>query len=254
VTRSKKVTASTMGQAAILCGGLGTRLGALTAAMPKPLLPVGERPFLEILLDELGRMGVKRIVLLAGFAADRIADYAATTPVRSRFDLSIEVAIEPFPAGTGGALWHARECLEEQFFLLNGDTWFDIPLLSLGRRLLQEPSAIGVTGLRQVADAARYGTVLLAGDRITEFSERPAQPGPGLISGGVYAFRRSLLDHLRERCSLERDVLPTLAANGDLRGLVFDGYFIDIGVPDDLERARRELGGKGPSPHSDGAG
>src|SRR5881275_3208344 len=61
-------------QAAILCGGLGTRLGALTAAMPKPLLPVGERPFLEILLDELGRIGVKRIVLLAGFAADRIAD------------------------------------------------------------------------------------------------------------------------------------------------------------------------------------
>src|SRR5438067_13879740 len=82
-------------------------------------------------------------MLLAGFAADRIADYAATTPVKSRFGLSIEVAIEPFPAGTGGALWHARECLEEQFFLLNGDTRFDIPLLRLGRRLLQEPSAVG---------------------------------------------------------------------------------------------------------------
>jgi len=75
VTCSKKVTASTIGQAAILCGGLGTRLCALTAAMPKPLLPVGERPFLEILLDELGRMGIKRSVLLAGFSADRIADY-----------------------------------------------------------------------------------------------------------------------------------------------------------------------------------
>ena len=174
--------------------------------------------------------------------------------MQSRFALSIEVAIEPFPAGTGGALWHARECLEEQFFLLNGDTWFDIPLLRLGGRLLQEPSAVGVTALRQVADAARYGTVIVAHDRITEFSERPARPGPGLISGGVYAFRRSLLDHLRERCSLERDVLPSLATNGDLRGLVFDGYFIDIGVPDDLERARRELGGKVPSPHTGGAG
>jgi hypothetical protein len=102
VTRQQiKVTASTIGQAAILCGGLGTRLGALTAAMPKPLLPVGERPFLEILLDELGRIGVNRIVLLAGFAANRIADYVATTPVKDRFGLSIEVAIEPFPAGTG---------------------------------------------------------------------------------------------------------------------------------------------------------
>ena len=100
--------------------------------------------------------------------------------------------------------------------------------------------------LREVADASRYGTVALSGDRVTEFTERPAQPGPGLISGGVYAFRRSLLDHLRERCSLERDVLPSLAAASALRGLTFDGYFIDIGVPEDLARARRELGGKFP--------
>jgi NDP-sugar pyrophosphorylase family protein len=233
----------TIEQAAILCGGLGTRLGALTAATPKPLLPVGDRPFLDVLLEELGKSGVKRCVLLAGFMAEQVTAYAAATPVKERFDLSIEVAVEPYAAGTGGALWHARDWLDDMFYLLNGDSWFDIPFHALGERLDDEVSAVGTVALREVADASRYGAVSLEGDRIVEFAERPAQAGPGLISGGVYAFRRTLLDHLRERGSLERDVLPALAAAGVLRGVTFDGYFIDIGVPEDLARARHELGG-----------
>jgi len=228
-------------QAAILCGGLGTRLGALTATTPKPLLPVGKQPFLDILLETAGRAGIKRIVLLAGFMAERIAEYAVATPVKQHFDLSIEVAVEPYAAGTGGALWHARERLDEVFYLLNGDSWFDVSLQALGERLLADEKAVGAVALRQVADASRYGTVALAGDHISAFAERPAQPGPGLISGGVYAFRRLLCEHLRETCSLERDVLPSLAAADTLRGGVFDGYFIDIGVPEDLMRARQEL-------------
>jgi NDP-sugar pyrophosphorylase family protein len=228
-------------QAAILCGGLGKRLGALTTAMPKPLLPVGAAPFLEVLLGELARSGIKHIVLLAGFAAERIIDYVGSNPLEGRFDLRIEVAVEPFAAGTGGALWHARQRLDDRFFLLNGDSWFDIPLVRLAGLLMGEPSAIGALALRRVDDTARYGSVTVAGDRIVAFSERAPEPGPGLISGGVYAFRRSLVDHLGERCSLERDVLPALVAAGALRGVAFDGYFIDIGIPEDLARARREI-------------
>jgi NDP-sugar pyrophosphorylase family protein len=228
-------------QAAILCGGLGTRLGSLTADTPKPLLPVSGTPFLAVLLEALGRSGVRHIVLLAGFAAERIADYVAATRLKGRFDLCIEVAVEPFPAGTGGALWHARQRLEERFFLLNGDSWFDIALARLAESLMTEPTAIGALALRPVDDTARYGSVTLAGQRIVAFSERAPRPGPGLISGGVYAFRRSLLDHLSESCSLERDVLPALAAAGALRGVAFDGYFIDIGIPEDLVRAQREI-------------
>ena len=231
-------------QAAILCGGLGTRLGALTQATPKPLLAVGERPFLDVLLDALGRSGVKRVVLLAGFMAEQIADYAAATPVKESFDLSIDVAVEPYAAGTGGALWHARDCLGNLFYLLNGDSWFDIRFGDLGEPLRGDVSAVGIVALREVADASRYGAVTLADDQIAEFAERPAQPGPGLISGGVYAFRCTLLDHLRERCSLERDILPSLAAAGALRGITIDGYFIDLGVPEDLARARNDLGRK----------
>jgi D-glycero-D-manno-heptose 1,7-bisphosphate phosphatase len=231
-----------IGQAAILCGGLGTRLGALTAAMPKPLLSVGGIPFLDVLMGELGRSGVRDIVLLAGFAAERIVDYVGASPLKGRFDLRIEVAIEPFPAGTGGALWHARQRLDDRFFVLNGDSWFDVSLAEVAKPLMAEPSAIGVLALRPVNDTGRYGSVAVCGDRVVEFSERAAQPGPGLISGGVYAFRRALVDRLGERCSLERAVLPPLAAAGALRGVIFDGYFIDIGIPKDLDRARRELG------------
>ena len=91
-------------QAVVLCGGLGSRLGALAADMPKPLLPVDGTPFLDVLLYELARQGVTRVLLLAGFAAQRVVDYAASTPLKSRFGLEIEVSIEPQRAGTGGEM------------------------------------------------------------------------------------------------------------------------------------------------------
>jgi len=228
-------------QAVILCGGRGTRLGALTAELPKPLLPVDEAPFLDLLLFDLGRQGIRRILLLGGFAAGRIAEYAAATPLKARFDLAIEIAVEPEPAGTGGALWHARHRLDDRFILINGDSWFDINLLDLAARLAQEPAALGIIALRQLPDAARYGAVSLSGDRIVGFAERPAGGGPGLVSGGIYALRRAVVDRLGPQSSLEAGLFPELAAAGHLRGVVFDRYFVDIGMPEDLARARREI-------------
>jgi D-glycero-D-manno-heptose 1,7-bisphosphate phosphatase len=221
------------------CWGLGTRLGALTIDTPKPLLSVSESPFLDRLIFEVSRHGIRRVLLLAGFAADRVCDYAATTLIKARFDLDIDVAIEPQPAGTGGALWHARDRLDDRFLLLNGDSWFDINLLDLSARLSDE--ATGIVALRCLADASRYGVVSLAGHRITGFAERPAMAGTGLVNGGVYVFHRMLIDRLKPECSLERDILPVLAADGQLFGRVYDGYFIDIGVPEDLARARTEI-------------
>jgi dTDP-glucose pyrophosphorylase len=148
--------------------------------------------------------GTDGSIILASLLESQDAIFRGDTG-KHRFDLSIEVAIEPHSAGTGGALSHARDRLDESFYLLNGDSWFDIPLNVVGERLLSDVSAIAAVALREAADASRYGTVTLERDRITEFAERPAQRGPGLISGGVYAFRRSLLDHLRDRCSPEHD-------------------------------------------------
>jgi D,D-heptose 1,7-bisphosphate phosphatase len=224
-----------------LCGGLGTRLGSLTARTPKPLLPVVDAPFLDVLLFELGRHGIKKILLLAGFEAGQLVDYAATTPLKARFGLEVEVSIEPERAGTGAAVWHARDRIEGSFFLLNGDSWLDVNLLALAVRLAKEPGASGVIALRQVADASRSGVVGLAGDRIAGFADRPDRPGQGLVNGGVYALRRTIVDALSPQCSLEETVFPRLAEARALRGLICDRYFIDIGVPDAFARAQSEI-------------
>jgi len=229
-------------QAAILCGGLGTRLGPLTANTPKPLLKVGDMPFLDVLLFELGRQGVKKILLLAGFAADQITAYAAATPMKERFGLRIEVSIEPERAGTGGALWHAREKLDPSFFMLNGDSWFDINMLELARLMEIDPAVTGAIAVRHLSDTSRYGVVVIEAGKVKEFVSRPAQSGgSGFASGGVYAWRAHVIDALKPCCSLEDDVLPQLAAGGELAALASENYFIDIGVPDSFARAQHEV-------------
>src|SRR5271166_250357 len=226
-------------QAVILCGGLGSRLGALAADTPKPLLLVDGNPFLDVLLFELARHGVTRVLLLAGFAAQRIVEYAAETPLKRRFGLEIEVSIEPERAGTGGAVWHARDRLDELFFLLNGDSWFDINLTELAGRIAVDPSATGAIAVRPLADASRFGVVEIDRGRITRFTE--PRPGGALVSAGVYALRRDLISRLEPCCSLEKDVFPILASDEKLLGVPFDGYFIDIGVPDSFACAQHEV-------------
>jgi D,D-heptose 1,7-bisphosphate phosphatase len=115
-------------------------------------------------------------------------------------------------------------------------------LLAFAGPIAEDVTIAGVIALRHVADAGRFGVVQLSGERIIRFAERPAQPGPALISGGMYVLRRSsLLDNLKPTCSPERDALPCLARARRLLGIAYDSYFIDIGAHDDLARARREI-------------
>src|SRR5215470_11026805 len=146
-------------QAVILCGGVGSRLGDLTAHQPKPLLEIDAAPFLDVLLFELARHGVRRVLLLAGFEAHQIVDYAAATPLKTRFGLQIEISIEPNRAGTGGAVWHARDRLDDLFLLLNGDSWFDVNLLELAVRAMSEPTSLAAIALRHLDDPSRFGVV-----------------------------------------------------------------------------------------------
>lgn len=229
-------------QAVILCGGAGTRLGALTARTPKPLLEVGGAPFLDTLLFQVARHGCRDVVLLAGFEAEHVRDYVHATPLRERFGLDIRISVEPSPAGTGGALWQARELLASEFLLLNGDSWFDFNLLSIMTpEFLSDPNWVAAMSLRQVADGSRYGVVTLDGARVVQMLERPEQPGPALVNAGVYYLRRGILDRLTPNCSLERDTLPRLARDGRILGGVHDAFFIDIGIPDDFARAQTEV-------------
>ena len=240
---------ATLRQCAILAGGRATRLGALADAAPKPLLPCGDRPFLAWLLRELCRYGVEEVVLLTGHRAEEMAAGArALLPTLPR-PLRLVVSAEPGEAGTAGALFHARALLEERFLLLNGDSLLDGNLaLLLADAAADDPATVaGRLALADVADSARGGVVARVGDRVTGFRDRPAAAGPaggiqpGAIHAGIAVLTRALLADLPPTGSLERDVLPRLAAAGALRATDIPGWFIDIGVPADLARARAEL-------------
>jgi D,D-heptose 1,7-bisphosphate phosphatase len=232
----------TIRQCAILAGGLGTRLGALTATTPKPLLPIGDRPFLAWLMRELRRFGVEEFLLLTGHLSDQVAMMVQTLADCLPGPVRIVTSEEPEQAGTGGAVFHARTKLADRFLLCNGDSLFDFNLTRVLRDAsADEPGTIGRLVLRSIADASRYGMVELEGDRVSAFHERPPPATPGVINAGIYVFDRTLIGELTGACSLERDIMPLLAARGALRGTMAQGYFRDIGEPSDLARARTEI-------------
>lgn len=225
-------------QAVVLVGGLGTRLGERTRAVPKPMLEVGGRPFLEYLLDEITRYrNFERILLLAGHLGDQVESRYHGTRRRAA---SVEVLREQEPLGTAGALAHAGERLDHTFLLLNGDSYFDLNLLDFSAEALPEHALIRMALKRDHA-GDRYSRVELQGDRVVAFhAARARSSGP--INAGIYVVGRHILDGIpRGTCSLEGAVLPRLAEQGRVEAKIRDGYFIDIGVPEDFERAQSEL-------------
>ncbi len=227
-------------QCVILLGGLGTRLGALTADTPKPLLSVSGVPFLEVLIGEARRRGFDRFLLLAGYKADVVRDYIEGTDVPARFKATVEICVEPEPLGTGGALVNALPQLDETFLLLNGDTWFDFNWLDLTLTTLETGADCGMA-LRAVNKPDRYETIALNGTRITEFRARQAGLEHALINGGVYVMKRACLEGMQAPFSLEGALLPRLAQEGRLSGVAYDGFFIDIGIPETYEDAQTSV-------------
>jgi D-glycero-alpha-D-manno-heptose 1-phosphate guanylyltransferase len=221
-------------QCVLLVGGLGTRLGDLTAQTPKPMLEVAGKPFLEHLLAKAAGHGFRQVLLLAGFRAEVLETWLARDRVAERLGLSIEVIVEPQPLGTGGALIQALDRLDDAFLLANGDTWFDFDW----RALADRADAPVVMALRQITHADRYETAALEAGRIVAFKPRTGTPTPGLINGGIYRLEKAALPNRPGTWSLEADFLPRAAAEGRLGGEVFAGDFIDIGVPDSFAAAQ----------------
>jgi D,D-heptose 1,7-bisphosphate phosphatase len=224
-------------QAVILVGGLGTRLGALTTATPKPLLEIGGRPFLDYQIETCVRFGFRRILLLAGFQSDKVAAYVSAARATLPAGCAIDLVAEARPLGTAGAIRHAADRLEQRFLLLNGDSMLDTNWLDL---MLAAEGALVVMALRRLDDTSRYGVVTLEGDRVTGFATRGSAQA-GTINGGVYLLDRRIVAHLPEAGSLEQAVLPDLAARGLVRGRVLDGFFLDIGVPEAFAQAQAAL-------------
>jgi D,D-heptose 1,7-bisphosphate phosphatase len=227
-------------QCVILVGGRGQRLGGLTRVTPKPLLPVSGKPFLDHLIRRAARFGFTDIILLGGFLGEQVQSrYEGTRRVSGR-DVSVRVIIEPKPAGTGGALTFLSDVAEENFILMNGDSWIEMDLRNFAEQIVAPGSAR--VALRRFDDPDRYGSVRLEGERIAEFNASGASSGCVLINSGVYLIsRKFVLGIDKVPCSLEHDIFPESARLGTLFGTVVDGFFIDIGVPSDFARASEAI-------------
>jgi len=228
-------------QAAILVGGKGTRLGSLAARIPKPLMPIDEEHvFLDELLFNVARYGFNDILLLAGHFYEQFVSRYDSKIVHGA---SVRVLVEPTAAGTGGALYNARERLADSFLFANGDTLFDVNFRRLAARL-DSSDAVVALALRRVADPGRFGSVDLRGGTVVGFHEkkRVDEAESGLINGGIAIFRREILSFLdHSPCSMETDIYPKLVAGHRIVGEEMFGYFIDIGLPASLAQARTEI-------------
>ena len=226
-------------KAFVLAGGMGTRLKPRFGDLPKPLAPIGGRPFLVRQLEWLASFGVTRAVMLAGFGADSLRAELGTQSV----GVTLEWSVEDQPLGTGGALKHAARFVDGPALVVNGDTLAEGDPWELERDRW-ETGTLGAVALYRVPDARARGRVEVDEDgHIARFVEKDEHfTGEAWVNGGVYAFLPALWRVLPEGpSSLERDVLPRLAAQGKLLGRRCPGRFWDIGTPEDWERAEREL-------------
>ena len=224
-------------QALILVGGAGTRLQPVLAGLNKPMAPVAGKPFLEYLLLQLKKYEINEVTLCVGYRADLIQSHFGTG---ERWGMQVSYSYEEDFRGTAGALKLAEDLIhEEDFFVMNGDSLFDIELRTLidYHRNMQ---ATATLALAHVDDTQRYGRVDMNElGRIVSFIEKREGNTKGMINGGVYVFAREVLDFIpgNQLVSLERDILPRLIGR-DLYGLPLQGYFVDIGVPTDYMSLR----------------
>src|ERR1700741_676724 len=231
--------------ALVLAGGLGTRLQSSYNFGPKCMAPIGGHFFLEYLLFWLRSAGIRKLIMCVGHKRSQIESWLDDG---SRWGVVVTYSREESLLGTGGALKLAEHLITDDcFFVLNGDSFLDVDLAEMfcfhdGHKSLATMAVVSQPL------SARYGVVEMATDqKITAFGEpsfdmQGAHGGEQVINGGVYLFERDVLNMIPadKNVSLEKEIFPSLV-NAGLYGFITSGYFIDIGVPIDFERAQTEL-------------
>jgi D-glycero-alpha-D-manno-heptose 1-phosphate guanylyltransferase len=221
----------------LLVGGMGTRLRSVVSDKPKPLAPIGDISFLELLVLQLRAQGLHHLVMCTGFQAGQIEEKFG---VGRKWNVTIEYSQETRPLGTGGATKLAERFVSQapDFVVMNGDSFLELDFGQL-IRFHREHGALATIAVRPVPDAARYGTVHVGTENhVVRFSEKMGIPEAGVINGGVYIFNREVLHRIPDGpSSLEKDVLPGLLSHG-VFALEQNGMFIDIGTPEDYVRAQ----------------
>jgi len=225
----------------ILAGGLGSRLSSVIKGVPKCMAPVAGKPFLWYLLKYLTRYDVTRVMLSVGYLREVIFEWI--DQVKEKFPFEFDYAIEEKPLGTGGGIKLAlSKAKTENVIILNGDTFFDVDLKYLYFSHTKSGKPITLA-LKMMFDFDRYGSVTISPDcSIKAFNEKK-HCDKGLINGGVYVVNAKyyLFQVLHKKFSFETAVLEPQCNLGNLFGVVQNGYFIDIGIPQDYCRAEIEL-------------
>ena len=227
-------------EAIILAGGFGTRLQEVVSDVPKSMALINQRPFLEYLFDDLITQGVEKVVLAVGYKHEIISGHFG-----ERYkSLPIQYTVETEPLGTGGgirlALWKISGL---RALVMNGDSLFRLDYRAMMEFHLRK-KADATIALRKLKDTGRYGRVSVNRiRRVTGFEEKGLSAGPGYINGGVYIIEKYFLmePEFRGRFSMEKDCFEKYFTNSKLFGFPAEGYFLDIGIPDDYLKAQHEF-------------
>lgn len=201
---------------------------------------VNGKPFLSYVLDYISDFGYKKVVLSVGYLHEKIEEYFG-----NRYkSISIDYAVENEPLGTGGAISFALEkCSAENVLILNGDTLFKANLTDFERFHNENDANLSII-LRNVPDTSRYGSVKIDNNgRIVAFEEKNTAQGCGTINGGIYMISKELFNdyNFPKKFSFEKDLMEKYYKQEEFYGISSDGYFIDIGIPEDYARAQLEL-------------
>lgn len=223
-------------KAVIMAGGKGTRLGELTKNLPKPMVEVGGKPILEHIIENLKENGIRDLIIVTGYLGEVIKNYFRDG---KKFGVSIEYFEEKNPLGTAGALYMLKNILQEKsFIVMYGDVMHNTKIKDL--ILFHEArKGIGTLVLDNRSQIGR-GAVVLEGDRIIKFAEKPMIPIKGAkVNSGIYLLDKEVLDFIPEGFSdFGKDIFPELLRRGKkLYGFVSEDV-VDIGIPEDLEKAR----------------
>lgn len=223
----------------ILAGGLGTRLRSVVSDFPKVLAPVNNKPFLHYILEKANQQNITHVVLSTGYMHEKIEKFVAEK--HSKKDISF--AIEDEPLGTGGAIVNAlMKCKTDEILILNGDSFFNIDYHLFYHHHNHHKSEFSIA-LKPMKDFNRYGTVETDANRkITAFHEK-RQMTEGLINAGIYIVNKPCFLELNWplKFSMEKDYMEKYNQSTHMYGFSYDDYFIDIGIPEDFEKAQSDF-------------
>lgn len=223
----------------VLAGGLGTRLQGVIGEYPKCMAEVAGRPFLAHVFDYLAQQRCVQAILSLGYKHEIVTEWVE----KQDLPFVVDYVIEKEPRGTGGGLMLAmQQASADNVVVVNGDTLFAVNLERMMHYHLAQHSCTTLA-LKKMYSFDRYGVVNTNDNGVIASFEEKTYKEAGLINGGVYIVNQKHIHskHLPVKCSMEKDYLEKYTSEGKFYGFESDGYFIDIGVPADYERAQEDL-------------